>query len=180
MADMMDVDIETTGGWKEGEFQLVFFSIGQGDCCAITCPDGQCILIDCGSKSWEEEHVKEGVGEELKKISDDIKENIFNENHKYFETIILTHPDKDHYNQLKKLFKSGIPKKVDTIYFSSVNLRKDMSPIFAYKDKPLLEYNENSVSDFIYDKLDYKKLVCITTHAPKKYRCVYMEKRRFS
>ena len=36
-------------GWKPGEFQILFLSMGQGDCCVITCPDGRHVMIDCGS-----------------------------------------------------------------------------------------------------------------------------------
>jgi beta-lactamase superfamily II metal-dependent hydrolase len=73
--------------------------MGQGDCCMVRCPDGQVIVVDCGSlENWDEEfdpfiracellRSVEWAGGQSNKIS----------------ALILTHPDNDHHNKVVDL-----------------------------------------------------------------------------
>ncbi len=74
------------------DFQVIFMDAGQGDCTLIVYPDGSLTLVDCGS-------TKSGSAafEEIKKVIDrhfDSKQDF---------SLVLTHPDEDHYNLLHKL-----------------------------------------------------------------------------
>jgi beta-lactamase superfamily II metal-dependent hydrolase len=74
------------------EFEIIFMDAGQGDCTLIGYPDGSLTLIDCGStKSGSAALV------EIKKVID----RKFKA--KEFISVVLTHPDEDHYNLLRTL-----------------------------------------------------------------------------
>ena len=40
-----DMDLE-----PREQFDLLFYDIGQGDCCLIRCPDNKIVVVDCGCK----------------------------------------------------------------------------------------------------------------------------------
>lgn len=72
----------------QGTLRVHFIDVGQGDCTLIECPNGNTILVDCGSSSCNEQptvtqYVQRRLGQ---------NPNI--------DTLVLTHPDKDHYSQL--------------------------------------------------------------------------------
>ena len=74
------------------DFEVIFMDAGQGDCTLIVYPDGSLTLVDCGStKSGAQALV------EIKKVID----RYFNA--KTFLSVVLTHPDEDHYNLLRTL-----------------------------------------------------------------------------
>ena len=75
-----------------GPFQVIFMDAGQGDCTLIVYPDGSLTLVDCGS-------TKSGTAAfvEIKKVID----NHYSKDRDF--SLVLTHPDEDHYNLLKKL-----------------------------------------------------------------------------
>jgi hypothetical protein len=74
------------------DFEVIFMDAGQGDCTLIVYPDGSLTLVDCGS-------TKSGSA-----AIDQIKEVMQRKfNKKSFFTVVLTHPDEDHYNLLKSL-----------------------------------------------------------------------------
>ena len=74
------------------EFEVVFMDAGQGDCTLVQFPDGSLMLVDCGStKSGSAALV------EIKKVID----GKFDANK--FVSVVLTHPDEDHYNLLRTL-----------------------------------------------------------------------------
>jgi hypothetical protein len=74
------------------DFEVVFMDAGQGDCTLIVYPDGSLTLVDCGS-------TKSG-GAALGPIKEVIDRKF---SKKEFFTMVLTHPDEDHYNLLYKL-----------------------------------------------------------------------------
>ena len=87
------------------DFEVIFMDAGQGDCTLIVYPDGSLTLVDCGStKSGSEALV------EIQKVID-LK---FQFHKSEWFTMVLTHPDEDHYNLLEKVkiekyFNSGGP-----------------------------------------------------------------------
>lgn len=74
------------------DFEVIFMDAGQGDCTLIVYPDGSLTLVDCGS-------TKSGA-HALGPIKEVIDRKF---SAKEFFTIVLTHPDEDHYNLLYKL-----------------------------------------------------------------------------
>lgn len=68
---------------------ITFFNVGQGDSTLIACPNGHNILIDAGSTS--------GVEADL--IRDQLFIALKNRD-RQIHTLIITHPDADHYNRL--------------------------------------------------------------------------------
>ena len=71
------------------DLEVVFMDAGQGDCTLIVYPDGSLTLVDCGSTKSG----KEAFGE-IKKVIDRKLDA------KQWFTLVLTHPDEDHYNLL--------------------------------------------------------------------------------
>lgn len=77
------------------DFEVIFMDAGQGDCTLIVYPDSSLTMVDCGS-------TKSGSAalEEIKKVID----RKFQQGKKGKDfTLVLTHPDEDHYNLLYKL-----------------------------------------------------------------------------
>lgn len=82
----------TTGNNQFGPLTLHFIDVGQGDSTLIACPNGKNILIDAGSTS--------GVSADI------VREHLVNAlNHRELRihSLIITHPDADHYNLLHDL-----------------------------------------------------------------------------
>jgi len=90
------------------EFEVIFMDAGQGDCTLIAYPDGSLTLVDCGStKSGDEAYQQIAI----------VLDKYLPRNKNKLDTIVLTHPDEDHYNQLKKLFSGSNKPAVDYVYY---------------------------------------------------------------
>lgn len=108
------------------KFTIHYYDVGQGDCILIRCPNGRLIMIDCGSAK--------GLGaaneDLLVQMCTDIR-SLTSKNGNKINILILTHRDKDHYNQVYQVFTNrniSTDKKnpewigkinIDTVYFSS-------------------------------------------------------------
>ena len=88
------------------ELVVNFFDVGQGDSTLIECPNGQNILIDAGSTS--------GVEADL--IQDQLFETLEGRERR-IHTLIVSHPDADHYNRLH-LVLQGI--NVDQVFMIGI------------------------------------------------------------
>ena len=122
------------------DFEVIFMDAGQGDCTLIVYPDGSLTLVDCGStKSGSEALV------EIQKVID----RKFQAHPKEWFTMVLTHPDEDHYNLLGKLkiekyFNSGGPFAV--FYGGDIDLyqnQKDNNYTQSTKDISANQLNLN-------------------------------------
>jgi len=71
------------------KLELHFIDVGQGDSTLVICPNGKTILIDAGSKP--------GPPHEM--IRDYLDEQLDRHAHKV-DTLVITHPDIDHFNIL--------------------------------------------------------------------------------
>jgi len=83
---------ETGAPMVGGDFRVLAIDSGQGDCTLVQCPNGSNILIDCGSTRHGEssrEHVREVLERELGDTG--------------IHALVLTHPDRDHYNWLPEV-----------------------------------------------------------------------------
>ena len=87
------------GTRKNGDLNLTFIAVGQGDCAVMSTPDGTVLLFDCGSDSLESE--AEPVFR--KRLQDILTHPVYAGPEKVIDILISTHPDTDHYNKLKKV-----------------------------------------------------------------------------
>ncbi|MEQ9078157.1 MAG: MBL fold metallo-hydrolase [Sandaracinaceae bacterium] len=86
------------------EFRVLAIDSGQGDCTLVQCPNGSNILIDCGSTVHAQssrDHVREVLSRELGDSG--------------IDALVLTHPDRDHYNWLPEVVGS---RAVDRVLFA--------------------------------------------------------------
>ena len=85
-----------------GNLEIHFIDVGQGDSTLVICPNGRSILVDAGSISGAaEDAIRDYILDEL-----DTQERRVN-------TLVITHPDRDHYNLLVEVLR-GV--SVDHIY----------------------------------------------------------------
>jgi len=114
------------------EFKLLFVDMGQGDCAIIRCPDGNVVMVDCGCSA------------NLEVAAFDKAKNTLNAllQGNPLHSLILTHPDRDHYNQVANMLynhKTNTFLAVNQIAFS-----------MSYDNKnPLRWYSENSVCGYV-------------------------------
>ncbi len=110
-------------------FDMLIVHMGQGDCCIIRCPDDKVVIVDCGSSAKLDYDSFEFAN---KKLIEWAKGHPVH-------AVILTHPDKDHYNQLLDLLFDEVGNdylKVKNIYFSLKSGEK--SPLGRYTNKAKL------------------------------------------
>ena len=72
-----------------GLLEIHFINVGQGDCTFVSCPDGENVLIDCGTSGGGDGAL---ARQYLQKVLGTTTVDI--------DTLVVTHPDKDHYNLL--------------------------------------------------------------------------------
>jgi beta-lactamase superfamily II metal-dependent hydrolase len=142
------------------DFEVIFMDAGQGDCTLIVYPDRSLTLVDCGStKSGDEAYKQIAV----------VLDNYLPHNNNEINTVVLTHPDEDHYNQLKKLFGGNKPPTIGYVYYGGdINLYKHArEQNFTYKWLDHLSKNDKAGSpknstNFTPDPLLSRKGVNVT------------------
>jgi competence protein ComEC len=79
-----------------GKLSLYFIDVGQGDCTLVIFPDGKRLLVDCGSTNgvFSATRVRNLIKSKLDPQSPRI------------DLLVITHPDKDHYNKLEEVLGS--------------------------------------------------------------------------
>jgi len=122
---------------SEENFRIIYFDVGQGDTILVVCPDLKLVMIDCGSAK--------GLGaEEKKSINAEIRQHA-SRNKNNLDALILTHCDKDHYNQVIQFLYTSSYMQGDTeitldtvtfsdVYFSEKNGKTDCNPLATYKE----------------------------------------------
>lgn len=161
----MDTTKDVPTEWRKGIFQLMFFSMGQGDCCVVTSPDGDHVMIDCGSKKLEAKDALIGIQRLLR--SPDVL-NLPGSKKGYLEALILTHPDKDHISCVGEIlggdgyyigdkYVSFDAIKVEKVYFSDSKAARN-----DFKKSPLRFYGCNSCASTLYNYTSVKKIFCVT------------------
>jgi beta-lactamase superfamily II metal-dependent hydrolase len=112
------------------DFEVIFMDAGQGDCTLIVYPDNSVTLVDCGS-------TKSGAQafEEIKKVANERLENSGG-----YVTLVLTHPDEDHYNLIHKLDKKD--RLFDRL-------------IYAYYGGDIELYQNLKDNDYTYELLSH-------------------------
>lgn len=130
------------------EFAINYYYMGQGDCILIVCPNGQLVMIDCGSSK--------GVGgnndELLQDVRTDVRE-VAGQNRNKIDILILTHCDRDHFNQISRIFTDPwLPIGIDTVYFSS--------PDDSTVEYALGKFTENRCNSVITDPASNTHEIC--------------------
>ena len=96
------------------ELVVIYLCVGQGDCTLILFPDGKTTwMIDCGSR-------KKAQGT-LNALINNLNA-LLSARGNCIDTLILTHPDEDHYNLLKKIITPCKIKITQIIYGGEANL----------------------------------------------------------
>ena len=73
----------------QGSLEIHFINVNQGDCTLISCPNGNKILVDCGSSGCSDQTgARDHILGELDPDDPEL------------QALVITHPDKDHYNLL--------------------------------------------------------------------------------
>ncbi|MGW4379143.1 hypothetical protein [Kitasatospora sp. NPDC004531] len=102
-----------TPSFAAGSTEVIFFNVGQGDCTLLifygdTPGQGEhAVLIDCGS--WTKPGVDLDVGatgpdDTVARIGDRLAVHLGKLRHKnVLDVLVMTHPDKDHYNMLPNI-----------------------------------------------------------------------------
>lgn len=101
------------GNRNDGSFHLAFVQMGQGDCAIMSSPQGKTIMIDCGSDATEE--VSEAIYRS--RIKSVVYGPKFLKDSVDLDYLIFTHPDSDHYNNLKYILEDTT--KIHNVYHSS-------------------------------------------------------------
>ena len=103
-----------------GSLQLYVLPVGQGDCNIIKCPDGKrMIMFDCGSSGGRGTgRSKKGRGMGSLDVQELLRDHLDK-----ITTIIISHPDRDHFNYLQDLFpvdeKSGDYLEIEKVIIGS-------------------------------------------------------------
>ena len=124
-------------------FRLVYYDVGQGDCILVVCPDDRLVMIDCGSLKGLDPEEKIEIAIDIRKFT--------SRNDGKLDALILTHPDKDHYNLvIQLLFKSGYKEDgkeftLDTVTFEDVYFSEEI----ILGKKPMWHYGVNRIGDNI-------------------------------
>lgn len=112
------------GKARLNEFNFAFTDMGQGDCTVISCPDNSLYIVDCGSSANLPPDAFTALEVLVRKWANGKNVNM-----------IMTHPDKDHYNKFLALVMATPPLRVNTIFFSRA--QSDKSPLGHYKETAL-------------------------------------------
>lgn len=91
---------------NEPKLVFHFIDVGQGDATLISCPNGENILVDAGSTS----------GASAENLREYIEDTLRNREYR-IHSLIITHPDADHYNLLEEAL-GGIP--ITNAYWAGV------------------------------------------------------------
>jgi beta-lactamase superfamily II metal-dependent hydrolase len=171
MANMHAVDESDDPSWQQGTFQILFLSMGQGDCCVITCPDGQHVMIDCGSKALEAADAMADIQSLIHSRGVINHQDSFNGR---ISALILTHPDKDHITKVAEIIggeayeirdetKTFDPIPVDTVYFSDHKTGRT-----DFRNSPLRYYGTSLCATTLYYYSKVQDMYCVTLKTGEK------------
>jgi beta-lactamase superfamily II metal-dependent hydrolase len=111
--------IKKTDTQENPILDLIFLDVGQGDSCIIVTPEDEKIIVDAGIGNHLLRYLRWRYRSfstpEMKQMAGNIK------------SIIITHPDEDHYEGLKYLFEDTLMNKVlkvQSIYHNGIFPRK--------------------------------------------------------
>jgi len=113
----------------DGKLYITFISMGQGDCTIVSLPNGKTMMIDCGTSRWDtdfntgvnrnqtKDEQTQQIAQLRQGVINVIYEPRFLDGYDTLDALVLTHPDKDHCNELASILKPGIAIK--SLYHST-------------------------------------------------------------
>jgi beta-lactamase superfamily II metal-dependent hydrolase len=117
----------------DGNLYITFISMGQGDCVIVSLPNGKTLMADCGTSRWDTEYNRlvnpgQSKADQAKEIRD-LRQHVidvlfeprFLHARKRIDALVLTHPDKDHCNELASSLQLNKPA-ITSLYFSNGTL----------------------------------------------------------
>lgn len=130
------------------KFIIYYYYMGQGDCILVVCPNGKLVMIDCGSAK--------GLGTRnvdlLLNVCTHVRK-VTSKNQGKVNILILTHKDRDHYNQVKQVFTArtitepdGSTKQLSTVNIDDVYFS---SPLVTSTNYALSQFSEGQCGDNI-------------------------------
>jgi beta-lactamase superfamily II metal-dependent hydrolase len=169
MADMVAVDDTDDVTWEFGTIQILFLSMGQGDCCVITCPDGQHVMIDCGSKALEAADAMVDIQAVLRSVT-----NHEDSDYGWISALILTHPDRDHITKVAEIIggeaydvggdtRTFDPISVSKVYFSDFNTGRT-----DFTSSPLRYYGASMCATTLYYYSKVSEMYCVTLRTKER------------
>ena len=137
VADIFNVNIERTEFGtiiKDGDLQVHFIDVGQGDSIAIRFPDDKTMLIDAGDK-------------EANKTLIPYLNNVFfaNDEEKEFDYALLTHSDSDHCGSMDEVYDE---------FQVNISIRP-----YVFSTKSEYEMNDNVYNALEKDTIAYKDYI---------------------
>lgn len=129
----------------ENLLEVHFIDIGQGDAIVINFPDRKTMIIDSGTTS-------NGLSEfrtEYLQYLDDITDN------KLIEYMVITHPDTDHYNMLKKVVEDY---EVQNTYYNEYTgtTYNELLEVLAAEENINLNEVDNNSATYVIEGAGYK------------------------
>ena len=160
--------------------ELVFLDVGQGSSTLVTFPGGKNALIDGGGASSSKFNIGESV----------IAKYLWHRGITHLETIVITHPDADHYNGIPFLLKRFRPDTLwingepghDEEYTELIELaRKLKIAIKTPKDNIiLLKTNELTLSNVSNPFLNSELIPNVTSESNDKSLILHLKGKSFS
>ena len=157
--DGFEVDARGEDGWLHKEsiqdtrlLEIVFVDIGQGDGCIVSTPEDKHIVIDAGEGDNMYRFLRWRFGKFSKKFK--------------FESLIISHPDVDHYGGFVELFEEK-NIEIGVVYHSGIIERtNDVRGPFGKTQK----FNRKSyLAEIIRDKSSLDSLLTKKAIGGKKY-----------
>lgn len=132
--------------------EVNFIDVGQGDGCHIVTPDDKVILIDAGEGdnmsrflNWRYNLRRRAV-----KGVEGVKPNARGAKQPFeIDSVVLSHPDKDHYYGFKKVFENK-KLKVKNVYHNGIVERT-----IKEKDKGLKYFSGDDIGGYVKDGRNY-------------------------
>ena len=161
---------------ETGKLVVMFMNIGSGDCIFIKTPKGKTIVVDCGQRSSPENRE-----EYLKEIKDMLTSPLFlGGRRKTLYALILTHPDKDHYNEVKRILDPSVSDVLHAFYTSDkqgyserradtfLNHSQVLNKVTINSSTVQIKTSEEKGWERIYSRIADKRMIQILGHDPDK------------
>ncbi len=128
---------------RAADLEIHFIDVGQGDCTLISCPNGNRILVDCGYiKSCKDDDARDYVHSQLVWPNPKI------------DTVVITHPDKDHYSLLPSVLEGVSVGKLMMVGKPKEYTRCDVEPWLKKLKKRTTRLTEDYYDDIGDPNLD--------------------------
>jgi beta-lactamase superfamily II metal-dependent hydrolase len=126
---LANLPLAAPGNRGDGKLHIAFIQVGQGDCIVVSTPAARVLVFDCGSTGTD------GEAGFTQRVRSALRGPKFLRGAPTIDALILTHPDRDHYNKLEDMF--GADFTVQSCYHSlASNL-----------------YAENNTSGWVKDRM---------------------------